>query len=191
MSVLVRPVGAAPAASAVAAPRAGFTATWPAVAAWATGLVEAALGAGAIVGPYAEASSAVVGALLVATGLVTLVWGGAVLALGRLVAPRAALGGGMLGVVLLLALLLLAPTRTSVLAAAIAMAMSLVAQGFCAAVVRRHRDRRRELDAARSVAGFLLAAAVLSAVVTPALGATQDAVIQGQDGTVPVVSHHH
>jgi hypothetical protein len=40
-----------------------------------------------------------------------------------------------------------------------------------------------------SVVGLLVAAAVIAVVVTPALGATQNAVLLRDDGTVPVISH--
>ncbi|MDP0947421.1 hypothetical protein, partial [Klebsiella pneumoniae] len=62
------------------------------------------------------------------------------------------------------------------------------------AVATHMRKQGRDGTAARtaqpmSVLGLLLAASVIAVVVTPALGATQDAVLIRDDGTVPVITH--
>jgi len=57
-------------------------------------------------------------------------------------------------------------------------------------VRRTARDSRAPRTAQpMSVVGLLVAAAVIAVVVTPALGATQNAVLLRDDGTVPVISH--
>jgi len=77
-----------------------FTRSWPSVSAWGAGLIVAALGAGAIVRPGSEAASVALGAGAVVLGLAALAWGGAVLATGRTLVPRAALGGSLAALVL-------------------------------------------------------------------------------------------
>ena len=170
-----------------------FVRSWPSVSAWGAGLIVAALGAGAIVGPGSGAASRGLGAGLVVLGVAALVWGGAVLALGRLVMPRWALSGILLALLSTAALIFVLPAHTSVLAVAAAMLL-LVAVGVAAAVDLRRRGRTA--DAPRtaqpmSVVGLLVAAAVIAVVVTPALGATQNAVLLRDDGTVPVITHDH
>ncbi|MCJ1707813.1 hypothetical protein [Microbacterium sp. VKM Ac-2923] len=161
------------------------------MSAWGAGLIAAALGAGAIVRPGSEAVAVGLGAGMVVLGLAALAWGGAVLATGRLLMPRAALGGSLATLVLTGALMFADPAHTSILGAAAASVL-LVVVG--AAAAGRLRRIRRDGTADRSpqpmsVVGLLVAAAVIAVVVTPALGATQNAVLLRDDGTVPVISH--
>lgn len=167
-----------------------FVRSWPSVSAWGAGLILAALGAGAIVGPSSGAASRGLGAALVALGVAGLVWGGAVLALGRLVAPRTTLVGVLVGLLTSFALMFVLPTHTSIIAIAAA-ALLLVVVGAAVAVHVRQRGRDAAAGTAQpmSVRGLLLAASVIAVVVTPALGATQDAVLIRDDGTVPVITH--
>ena len=169
-----------------------FTRSWPSVSAWGAGLIVAALGAGAIVRPGSEAASVALGAGAVVLGLAALAWGGAVLATGRTLVPRAALGGSLAALVLTAALVFADPAHTSIMGAAAASVL-LVVVGATAA---RHLRRTRRADGApdrtakpMSVIGLLVAAAVIAVVVTPALGATQNAVLLRDDGTVPVITH--
>ncbi|MGP3534384.1 hypothetical protein ACTU3I_06270 [Microbacterium sp. RD1] len=163
-----------------------FTGSWPALTAWAVGLILAALGAGGVVGPGTIASR-VAGILVFALALGFLAWGAVVLARARMLLPRLVLAAAAVGVLLTSALLALAPAHTSVFAVGTVFALLLVLSGFAAAAVRRRTASPRT----PSVWGLILAAAVLSVVVTPALGATQDAVLIRSDGTVPVVVHGH
>ncbi len=170
-----------------------FVRSWPSVSAWGAGLITAALGAGAIVGPGSGAASRGLGAGLVALGVAALVWGGAALAVGRLVAPRWALSGVLLSLLTTAALMFVLPAHTSVLAVAAA-ALLLISVGAAAAIEVRQRGRGTETPRApqpMSVVGLLVAAAVIAVVVTPALGATQNAVLLRDDGTVPVITHDH
>jgi len=185
---LSAPRGTAPARpSRAGAVPVAFTGSWPAVTAWGAGLILAALGAGGVVGPDGSAATRGVGLLLFTLGLAWLAWGTASLVRGRVLAPRVILGGAVAGMLLASTLLALSPAHTSVFAVGAAMALVLVT-GAYAAHARRRRDRP-ETTPQMSVWGLILAAAVLSVVVTPALGATQDAVLIRGDGSVPVVTH--
>lgn len=168
-----------------------FVRSWPSVSAWGAGLILAALGAGAIVGPSSGAVSRGLGAGLVVLGVGALVWGGAVLALGRLIAPRATLGGVLVGILLAAALMFVLPTHTSILAIAAAAVLLIVVGAAVAGRVRRRADTAPRAAQPMSVWGLLLAASIIAVVVTPALGATQDAVLIRDDGTVPVITHDH
>ncbi len=165
--------------------RVAFTGSWPAVAAWAAGLVIAALGAGGVVGPGGTVFSRAAGILVFSLALAILAWGTAVLVRGRILLPRLLLAGAAAGVLLLASLLSLSPAHTSVFATAVAIALLVVVSGYAALAHRRGPAAPR----AASVWGLILAAAVMSVVVTPSLGATQDAVLIQDDGTVPVITH--
>lgn len=167
--------------------RVAFTGSWPAVAGWGAGLILAALGAGGVVGPAGTALSRGVGLLLFTLGVSSLAWGTASLTRTRILVPRLVVGGAILGMLLLTVLLALSPAHTSVVAAAAATALVLVVAGYAAVALRRRPGRVGERAA--SVWGLILAAAVLSVVVTPALAATQDAVLIRGDGTVPAMTH--
>lgn len=161
-----------------------FTASWPPVAAWGAGLITAALGAGAIVGPGTSVLSRAIGVLLVTLGLAFLAWGAASLQRGRMLTPRYVAGVAVTAVLGMGALLVSFPAHTSVFAVAAATALLIIVAACAASASRRPRPAR-----SASVWGLLLAAAVLSVVVTPSLGAAQDAVLIRDDGTVPVVTH--
>jgi hypothetical protein len=166
-----------------------FVRSWPSVSAWGAGLILAALGAGAIVGPSSGAASRGLGAGLVVLGVGALVWGGAVLALGRLITPRATLGGVLAGILFSAALMFVLPSHTSVIAIAVAALLLIVVGAAVAAHLRRRPDPAPRTAQPMSVLGLLLAASIIAVVVTPALGATQDAVLIRDDGSVPVITH--
>jgi hypothetical protein len=167
--------------------RVAFTGSWPSVTAWGAGLILAALGAGGVVGPDAPILTRIVGFALTAVGLAALAWGTAALVRGRILVPRLVVAGAITGMLLGTALLLLSPAHTSVWAVAAATALVLVVAGYAAVALRRPAIGGR----APSVWGLLLAAAVMSVVVTPSLGATQDAILIRGDGTVPAVTHEN
>ena len=134
------------------------------------------------------------GALAVGLGLAALVWGAACLSRGRIVTPRVALAG----VALVGALLAATDGRASALAGAIAVAM-LVSTAAIVAAARRHprgaaAARTASAATRASIAPGLLstiaAAALVALVVTPALGAVQDAALLRDDGTTVVVDPH-
>ncbi|KTS60043.1 hypothetical protein NS206_12055 [Microbacterium testaceum] len=168
-----------------------FVRSWPSVFAWGAGLITAALGAGAITRPDSGAAASGLGIGLVVLGLAALAWGGVVLWAGRLVVPALVLGGSLAAIVGATALLFVVPAHTSVLAVAAASLLFVIVGASAAVHLRR---RRRVAHPERtpqpmSVVGLLVAAAVIAVVVTPALGATQNAVLLRDDGTVPVISH--
>jgi hypothetical protein len=168
--------------------RAAFTGSWPMFAAWGAGLVLAAMGAGGVVGPDGSLASRGVGILVFTLGIAALAWGTAAMVRGRVILPRTALGGAVAAVVLATALLIAAPAHTSVLSLASATALSMIVCVYAAAALRRRGAPRPAR--AMSVWGMLLAAALLSAIVTPSLGSTQDAVLIRDDGSIPVITHH-
>jgi hypothetical protein len=157
--------------------------SWVPVAAWGFGLVSAALGAASIVAIQADTLSRVLGVLSVVLGLGALAWGAASLALDRTPAPRGAVAGVSVGVFVALVLLATAPGRASVLAIALEIALGVVvACGILRG--RRHPSRRTSLG------GVIVAAAVVTVLVVPALGACQGAALLEADGTVlPAVTH--
>jgi hypothetical protein len=167
----------------------GITGSWPTVAAWGGGLIEAALGAAAITGESSSVLARATGFLLVSLGVAWLLWGGTNLVKSRLVVAPVALAAATLSVLAMFGLLALSPARTSVYAVAAATLLFVIAGAACAIVVRRGGDRPRDVGTLRGILGMLLAAAVIAIVVTPALGATQDALLLRDDGTVPAVTH--
>ena len=168
-----------------------FVRSWPSVSAWGAGLITAALGAGAITRPDSGAVANGLGIGLVALGLAALFWGGAVLWAGRLVKPRAAFAGTLAAIVAVTTLLFLVPAHTSVIAVAAASLLHIVVGASAAVHLRRERrsGEPRRTAQPMSVLGLLVAAAIIAVVVTPALGATQNAVLLRDDGTVPVITH--
>ncbi len=72
--------------------------SWPAIAAWGGGLVQLALGAGAITTEGASPAIRVAGIVLVVIGAGALGWGAATLARGRIVVPRLSIAGSLAGI---------------------------------------------------------------------------------------------
>jgi hypothetical protein len=168
-----------------------FVRSWPSVSAWGAGLIVAALGAGAVVRADSGAAARGLGIGMVVLGLAGLAWGAAALSTGRFVLPRVTLAGVLLALVATTGLMFLAPAHTSIIGVAAASVLLVVVGATAATHLRR---LRRDSGAPRtaqpmSVIGLLVAAAVVAVLVTPALGATQDAVLLRDDGTVPVISH--
>ena len=157
--------------------------SWVPVAAWGFGLVSASLGAAAIVAIQADTLSRALGVVSVVLGLGALAWGAASLALDRTPAPRGAVAGVSVGVVVALVLLATAPGRASIIAITLLVALGVVvACGILRS--RRHSSTRTGLW------GMVAAAAVVTVLVVPALGACQGAALLDADGTVlPVVTH--
>ncbi|WP_404434547.1 hypothetical protein LG299_07830 [Microbacterium lacus] len=146
--------------------RAGMPA-WAAVTAWGAGLLELALGAGAFGGAGGN-TVRVLGITLVMLGAAGLVWGAATLTRGRLIVPRVGVSGALLGIVLTVLTVAADPARVSVLTAAAASVLLIVTALACA------RQSRKRADAAPPRIAVLLVAGVLvSAVVTPALSASE------------------
>lgn len=157
--------------------------SWVPVTAWGFGLVAVALGAAATVAAQADTLSRVLGVISVVVGLAALAWGAASLALGRTLAPRRAVAGVSAGMVAALTLLATEPGRASVFAIGLLIALGVVVA--CGIVwARRHPSGRTSLWS------LVAAAAVVTVVVVPALGACQGAALLDADGTVlPIVTH--
>lgn len=162
--------------------------SWPALTAWGAGLIQLALGAAALTGAQGGAVLLVVGIALLGLGATGFAWGGTALARGRLVVPRAGVGGALAGILVLVAALVAAPQRISVTAVAAASALLLATGISCAIAGRAQRSDAAPLR----LLGLLATAVVVAAVVTPALAATE-ATHLADDGVDPavVLQHHH
>lgn len=146
---------------------------WPAIAAWGGGLVQLALGAGAMM--TAEGGPAIrwAGLLLVAFGAAAIGWGAATLARGRMVVPRLSIAGSLAGIFAAAAALILDPARVSVFAVAAGVALSMAVALGAAINLRRGSAPSSRPDAGRRrLAGLVVAAVVVAGIVTPALAAT-------------------
>ncbi|MGN8552341.1 UNVERIFIED_CONTAM: hypothetical protein OHV15_07140 [Microbacterium sp. SLM126] len=147
----------------------GTAVAWAAVAAWGAGLIELALGAGALPQDGAARGAGIV---LLALGAGGLVWGAATLARGRIVVPRAGVAGALAGIAATTVVFAADPVRTSVLATAATMGLLVTIALVCAAVLRA-RSRGKADAAPPPVWAILVTATIVAALVTPALGATE------------------
>ncbi|MFE1646970.1 hypothetical protein ACFM35_15420 [Microbacterium sp. P01] len=147
-----------------------WTASWPALVAWGAALLQLALGAGLLTGVGWGAWSGVTGASLVSLGIGGLAWGAVALTRGRVIVPRVGVAAALAGIVLSTAALVIDPERTSILAVAAASALLIACGISCAVAVRSGRVRA---DRHVGILGLLVAATVVAAVVTPALGSTE------------------
>lgn len=164
--------------------------SWPAVAAWGGGLVQLALGAGAITAAEGGLAIRVVGILLALIGAAAIGWGAATLARGRLVVPRLSIAGSLAGILTAAIAMSLNPTRVSVFAVA-AGTILLIAVAFgCARTLRG--DRSRGTDAGRRrLVGLVVAAVLVAGLVTPALAATEAGQHAVPHGEMVDPGHHH
>lgn len=160
--------------------------SWIPPLAWGAGLILAGMGASAIVADASTALARGMGVLFVAMGIAALVWGGASLSRGRVVAPRAALAVSLGAVVGLAALFVATDGRASLLGGAAALLL-LLGTSMMVAVERR---AAAPASASVRILPMLVAAALVAIVATPALGAVQDAALVRDDGTVIVVDPH-
>jgi len=147
--------------------------SWPAISAWGGGLVQLALGAGAIMTEGGGPAIRVVGILLVLIGAGALGWGAASLARGRIVVPRLSIAGSLAGIIAATAAMVLDPIRVSVFAVAAGIAL-LIAVALGSALTLRRQARPAKRDAgARHLVGLIVAAVLVAGVATPALAATE------------------
>ncbi len=103
--------------------------SWLAPAGWGAGLIIAGIGAASVVtGPLEARIAGVVG---VSLGVAALIWGGACLAHGRVLAPRIAIAGIVIALVDLAAMLATTDGRASIVGAASAGALLLVCAALC------------------------------------------------------------
>jgi hypothetical protein len=162
--------------------------SWPAIAAWGGGLVQLALGAGAVTTAPGSAAIRVAGVLLVVMGAAAIGWGALTLARGRIVVPRLVIGGSLAGILATVATMALDPVRVSVFAVAAATAL-LVAVAFGSAIALRGSTRRAGAGRARLV-GLFVAAILVAGVVTPALAATEAGQHAVPHGEMVEPGHH-
>lgn len=154
--------------------------------AWGAGLVQAALGAGAVVAEGAPPLARGIGVALVVVGLLAFGWGAVCLATGRPVVARLVPAGALLGILLVAALLLVFPARTSVLAVAVALLLLLVA-----AVIAARASRATDTPPHPTrLWAFAVVVALMTSVTVPALSSVQDALLMDADGRVPVIPGH-
>lgn len=170
--------------------------SWPALAAWGGGLVQLALGAGAITGAGEGSAVRVAGVLLTVVGAVAIGWGVVTLARGRIVVPRLGIAGSLAGISAGVAAMTLDPTRISVFAVAAATALLVAVALSCALELRRasRPSSIRTRDAARPrLIGLLIGALLVAGVVTPALASTEagrHAVPHGEHSELVEPGHH-
>ena len=165
-------------------------AMWPAITGWGAGLVLFALGAGAVSGSTVQPA----GLLLIALALLALAWGAVTLARGRLIAPRASVVGALAGLVAGGLALAVDPARTSVFAVAAASVLLVATAIGCGRALRATTRLENAPSSKPRLAGIFVAAVVVSALVTPALGATEAGRLapdHSVHGGVIEDSHHH
>lgn len=169
------------------------TPAWSAVAAWGAGLLEIALGAGAVTGSEGGLAVRGIGVLLVALGAAALGWGAATLARGRVVVPRAGVVGTVVGIAVSAAALLVDPGRVSVIAVAAASVLLLAVAAACGRTMRTDARSEAAEPTAPRVSVLLVAAFVVAGIVTPALGATEAGLMapDHSDHAVLVDPGHH
>ncbi|MET0296285.1 MAG: hypothetical protein ABW024_02705 [Microbacterium sp.] len=159
------------------------TPAWAAVAGWGAGLIELALGAGALTGGDVDRGA---GVALLALGLGGLAWGAATLTRGRIVVPRVGVVGALLGIVATVAVFMIDPVRTSIAAVGAGVLLLVAIALACA------RQLRSRADAAPPrIAVLLVAAVVVAGVVTPALGATEAGRLAPDHGTHGIIDPGH
>jgi hypothetical protein len=167
--------------------------SWHAPAAWGAGLIEIALGAGAIIADSGGAATRAVGFVLLTFGVAALVWGALSLHRGHLVAPNLVVAGALAGVLLSAVALALDPVRISVFAVAAASALLvLVALAAAAGLRRGSRTGRADAGSPRIVE-LIVAAVLVAALVTPALSATEAGRLapdHGEHGVMVDPAHH-
>lgn len=176
--------------------------SWPAFAAWGGGLIQIALGAGAITGEGASVAARAAGFLLLTLGLAALGWGLATLVRGHIVVPRTSAAGAVVGIVLAATQLGLDPSRTSIFAVAVASLLLLAVALRSVREIRRANGRTTtaETDAAApretpnaNVLGIVVGALLVAALVTPALAATEAGQLapdHGDHGMIMEPGHH-
>lgn len=166
----------------------GAAPSWAAVAAWGAGLVQLALGAGAVTQDGAARGAGIV---LIVLGAGALAWGAVTLARGRIVVPRAGVAVSLAGIAAVVTALAADPVRTSVAAVATASVLLLTIALACATRLRRRNGGEVDASPPR-VWAIIVAAAVVAALATPALAATdagRSAKPHGEHGIVDP-GHH-
>jgi len=163
--------------------------SWPAIAAWGGGLIQLALGAGAITSDGASPAIRVAGILLVVIGAGAIGCGAATLAQGRIVVPRLSIAGSLAGILAAAGAMALDPTRVSVFAVAAASALLIAVALGSALELRREGQPRSK----RHLVGLIVGAVLVAGIVTPALAATeagQHAVPHGEHLEMVEPGHH-
>lgn len=164
--------------------------SWPAIAAWGGGLVQLALGAGAIMTPGGGPAIRVAGILLVVIGAGALGWGAAALAQGRIIVPRLSIAGSLAGILAATAAMVLDPIRVSVFAVAAGIAL-LIAVALGSALTLRRQARPSKRDAGpRHLVGLIVAAVLVAGIATPALAATEAGRHAVPHGEMVAPGHH-
>ena len=165
--------------------------SWTAFAAWGGGLIQLALGAGAITGVGGGPAIRVAGIFLTVIGVVAIGWGAATLARGRIVVPRLGIAGSLAGILATAAAMSLDPTRVSVFAVAAASALLVAVALRCAWALRRASRPTTTRDAARPrLIGLFVGALLVAGVVTPALAATEAGQHAVPHGEMVEPGHH-
>ena len=169
-----------------------LTRSWPALAAVGSGLLLLALGAGALApslgGPRSTAE-AVIAASLILLGAAALGWAIGTLRCGRPVLPRIGMVAALTSLLVCILALAADPTRTSVAAVAAAALLLVIAGSFCALAVGRRGEAWRR-DGRTGMIGMVVGSALVAALVTPALAATEVGRLAPDHGSHVLVDQH-
>ena len=166
--------------------------SWPAIAAWGSGLVQLALGAGAITAEGGGPAIRMAGILLVVIGAAAIGWGAVTLARGRTVVPRLSIGGSLAGILVATTAMVLDPVRVSVFAVAASIVLSIAVSLGCALTMRQTRHARSTKPDAgpRRLIALVVAAVLVAGVATPALAATEAGQHAVPHGEMVEPGHH-
>lgn len=162
---------------------------WPALASWGAGLIQLATGAGMLTAGSSGAGRPY-GVVLAVAGAATLAWG--VVWISRARHPRLGIGIAVSGVLLTAGALAVDAVHVSVLAVAVATALSAVAGASTAVVLRRgaRPAAPRRASSGSGMGGLLAAAVVVAALVTPALASTEAGRLAPDHGAHTFVTDH-
>jgi hypothetical protein len=187
--------------------------SWPAIAAWGGGLIQLALGAGAVTAVEGGLAIRMAGFVLIVMGAAAIGWGAATLARGRIVVPRLVVAGSLAGILWAVVTMTLDPQRTSVFAVVAASALFVaVALGSALALRRAARPARARSTVptpsplaadtssgasdrmgpagGRGVVGLVVSAVLVAGLVTPALAATEAGQHAVPHGEMVEPAHH-
>ena len=174
---------------------ANLTRSWPAFAALGAGLVLIAVGAGAVGVPTWGIAAA---AALVGSGIAALGWAVAALRAGRVPAPGAALSAALVLIAASGALIASGAAPAAGIAVLPLLAADLfvlvVAVGAAGAVRSRQADaagRRVGSPRRSSAIGMVIGAALVAALATPALAATEAGEVAVPHGELHGGTGHH
>ncbi len=167
--------------------------SWAAIAAWGGGLVQLALGAGAVTATDGSPAIRVAGFVLIVMGAAAIGWGAATLARGRIVVPRLVVGGSLAGILSAVATMTARSSADQRVrrGGGIRSADRRGARQRARAAPGRSPGSGTATDAARPrLVGLVVGAVLVAGVVTPALAATEAGQHAVPHGEMVEPGHH-